>query len=132
MSINWIKPSRNSGKEITSYLAIRKYGKNEGKNVQTSFCFSQKAMEDLRLYIGDKVNIGYDEEYIYIKRSSNGAYKITCQGPAGTVAENTGKSVRGFVKTSAHNEVFSSCDYEEDEIISDDSRYTVVIPRKNK
>lgn len=133
MSIVWHESNikRNNRKNNNAYLHIRIYAKGK-PHEQICITFSEQLMIKCRLYIGDTLKFGYDDTFIYLKRSTEGTvYTIGKSGASkGVTEQSKGKSLAGNIKMVLHNIKLPESSFTEDELVLDDKNYTIAIPVK--
>jgi hypothetical protein len=86
--IDWIIPIRSG---TTSYMsasiALCTYQNKQTQSYQLVLRFSEEAQHDLRLIVGDRLLVGFDEltEQICFKRTTQGGHKLSGKTKSGNV-----------------------------------------------
>lgn len=78
-SITWVRPAKARGGVHLdqSYISIGWAKSKNVPNPQVTINFTERAMKDFRWMVGDRIEIGFDDCCIYIRRAANGSYKLT-------------------------------------------------------
>jgi hypothetical protein len=86
--IDWIIPIRSG---TTSYMsasiALCTYQNKQTQSYQLVLRFSEEAQHDLRLIVGDRLLVGFDEltKQICFKRTTQGGHKLSGKTKSGNV-----------------------------------------------
>ena len=88
--ITWIQTSGRGGRPTTQYMAVGVTNSAENKyRRQLCIRFAPLALEDMRLVVGDRLHIGYDEvtKSIVFKRTNDAAgVKLTNSSKSKSIA----------------------------------------------
>ena len=78
-SITWVRPNRSRATICPEdqYISVGWAKSKNVPNPQITINIFEPAMKDLRWLVGDRLDVGFDESFIYLRRSSSGAYKLT-------------------------------------------------------
>ena len=98
-SITWVTPKRPRGVNSHRgqfYVSIGWSKSKNVKNHQITIYVFEDAMRDFRWVVGDKLEIGFDDSFIYMRRSNDGPYRLT-SATGQKVDEVIGKPTRARV-----------------------------------
>ena len=94
--INWLDSGQGGKAPEDAYLTVSCYKGN--KKPQIAITFYDDTMADLRWFAGDRVMVGFDDCFIYIKRAANGTHTLSAR--SGSSSESAGKPISSTVRFS--------------------------------
>lgn len=125
--VTWLDCTRSPG-GWNSKLSGARISKSKN---QLTITLSPELMKKTRLYVGDRVRIGFDDEFLYLVRTTDRGYKLSLSGgDKGKTEMALGTHSKACVKVTVENhETWKKSTSKLSELILDDINYTVVIPR---
>lgn len=78
-SITWVTPKRPRSAPMGRdyYVSVGWAKSKNAPNPQITIYLFEDAMKDFRWVVGDKIEVGFDDSFIYLRRSNTGPYRLT-------------------------------------------------------
>lgn len=137
-SITWVTPARPRGGHSPnpdSYMAVgSRVTKNSKSGYQVCIKVFEPAMKDLRWFAGDRIDVGFDDSFLYLRRSNHGNYKL-CATAAADRKASEGRPVNSQIRFSQQDDFpFKAVDLvyltKDDVAVSEDGIVSFIYPKQ--